>query len=67
MPDSFIAHPARDASLASMEAVEAGDRDTWLALFADDAVVEDPIGPSAFDPDGAAIGDATPSPCSTTP
>lgn len=53
LPDSFIAHPARDASLASMEAVEAGDRDTWLALFADDAVVEDPIGPSAFDPDGA--------------
>ena len=24
----------------------------WLALFADDAVVEDPIGPSAFDPEG---------------
>ena len=24
----------------------------WLALFADDAVVEDPVGPSAFDPEG---------------
>jgi ketosteroid isomerase-like protein len=35
-----------------MAAVEAGDRDGWLALFADDAVVEDPIGPSFFDPQG---------------
>jgi ketosteroid isomerase-like protein len=35
-----------------MEAVEAGDRDAWLALFADDAVVEDPIGPSPLDPEG---------------
>ena len=30
----------------------AGDRDGWLALFADDAVVADPIGPSPFDPEG---------------
>jgi steroid Delta-isomerase len=35
-----------------MAAVEAHDREAWLALFADDAVVEDPIGPSAFDPEG---------------
>jgi ketosteroid isomerase-like protein len=35
-----------------MTAVEAGDRAGWLALFADDAIVEDPIGPSVFDPDG---------------
>jgi len=26
--------------------------DEWLALFAPDAVVEDPVGPSLFDPDG---------------
>lgn len=52
LPDSFVPHPARDVSLASMRAVEAGDRAAWLAVFADDAVVEDPIGPSAFDPDG---------------
>lgn len=45
-------HPARSASQASMAAVEAGDRDAWLALFRPDAVVEDPIGPSMFDPDG---------------
>jgi len=46
-------HPARLASRRSMAAVEAGDREGWLALFADDAVVEDPIGPSPLDPDGA--------------
>ncbi|MGI8940086.1 MAG: nuclear transport factor 2 family protein [Iamia sp.] len=45
-------HPARLASQRSMAAVEAGDRDGWLALFAPDAVVEDPIGSSMFDPDG---------------
>ena len=36
-----------------MAAVAAGDRSAWLALFADNAVVEDPIGPSMFDPEGA--------------
>lgn len=35
-----------------MRAVEVGDRAGWLALFAADAVVEDPIGPSMFDQDG---------------
>ena len=45
-------HPARLASQRSMAAVEAGDREAWLALFTDDAVVEDPIGPSPLDPTG---------------
>ena len=35
-----------------MAAVEAGDRAAWLALFAPDAIVEDPIGPSMFDETG---------------
>src|SRR5271166_1340556 len=35
-----------------MAAVEARDRQAWLDLFTDDAVVEDPIGPSLFDPEG---------------
>lgn len=35
-----------------MRAVETGDKDSWLALFADDAVIEDPIGVSALDPEG---------------
>ena len=52
LPDDFEPHPARDASLASMRAVEAGDKVAWLALFSDDAVVEDPIGESALDPTG---------------
>jgi ketosteroid isomerase-like protein len=52
LPERFDPHPARDASLASMLAVEAGDKAAWLSLFADDAVVEDPIGVSALDPAG---------------
>jgi len=43
---------AREASKRSMAAIEAMDRDGWLALFTEDAVVEDPIGPSMFDPEG---------------
>jgi ketosteroid isomerase-like protein len=50
--DGYEPHIARDASRASMRAVEAGDRAGWLALFAPDAHVEDPIGPSPFDPSG---------------
>jgi steroid Delta-isomerase len=50
--DGYEPHAARDAARASMQAVEAGDRAAWLALFAPDACVEDPIGPSMFDPDG---------------
>jgi ketosteroid isomerase-like protein len=50
-PDA--AHPARDASRRSMDAVSRGAKDDWLALFAPDAVVADPVGPSVFDPEGA--------------
>jgi ketosteroid isomerase-like protein len=50
--DRYDAHPARDASIRSMTAVEAADRDGWLALFAPDATVEDPIGPSPLNPTG---------------
>jgi ketosteroid isomerase-like protein len=42
-------HPARLASQRSIAAVQAKDREAWLALFADDAVVEDPVGPSFLD------------------
>ena len=50
--DAYESHPAREVSIASMRAVEAGDRAGWLALFTDDAHVEDPIGPSMFDERG---------------
>jgi steroid delta-isomerase len=55
-------HSARAASLRSRAAVQAGDRERWVALFTDDGLVADPVGPSMFDPDGnghvghAAIG-----------
>lgn len=52
--DDFADHPARAVSRRSMAAVEAGERDAWLALFADDALVEDPIGPSPMNPSGEA-------------
>ncbi len=42
---------ARDMAKQSMALTETRDRDGWLALFADDAVVEDPVGPSMFDPE----------------
>lgn len=50
--DTGTDHPARCASIASMQAVEAGDRDGWLGLFAPDAHVADPVGPSPLDPTG---------------
>lgn len=43
---------ARAASLRSRAAVAAKDKAAWLALFTDDAVVQDPVGPSAFDETG---------------
>ena len=45
-------HPARVAGERSRAAVARGDREAWLALFADDAIVEDPIGVSPLDPTG---------------
>src|ERR1035437_1200645 len=43
---------ARDLGKASMAAVEVHDRVEWLPLFAEDAVVPDPLGPPGFDPPG---------------
>ena len=43
---------AFELSKKSMATTEAKDRDGWLGLFADDAVVEDPIGPSPLNPEG---------------
>lgn len=45
-------HPARTASRRSMDAVSRGAKDEWLDLFTVDAVVEDPVGKSMFDPTG---------------
>jgi steroid delta-isomerase len=45
-------HPARDAAFRSYDAVIAKDKDAWLANFADDGWIEDPVGPSMFDEEG---------------
>ena len=45
-------HPAHLAGKRSRAAVAARDKEAWLAVFADDAIVQDPIGPSFFDPEG---------------
>lgn len=44
--------PAHLAGKRSRDAVIARDKAAWLEIFADDAIVEDPIGPSHFDPEG---------------
>lgn len=43
---------ARDLARRSQAAVRAKDRAGWLSLFAPDAVVQDPVGPSPFDEAG---------------
>jgi steroid Delta-isomerase len=43
---------ARELGIRSRAAVAAKDRATWLSLFTEDAVVQDPIGPSPLDPSG---------------
>jgi ketosteroid isomerase-like protein len=45
-------HPARRLTQQSYDAVSRKAKEEWLALFDDDAVVEDPVGPSFFDPEG---------------
>ena len=53
---------AKEAAIASLSAVRAKNKEGWLALFDADAVVQDPVGASPFDPTGkghrghAAIG-----------
>ncbi|WP_336086618.1 nuclear transport factor 2 family protein [Nocardia sp. SSK8] len=62
MSETTVDRSARAAGLASQAAVRAKDKDAWVALFAADGIVEDPVGPSGFDPEGvghrghAAIG-----------
>lgn len=45
-------HPARSASQRSYSAVCHGDLAQWLTVYRADAVIEDPVGPSMFDPEG---------------
>lgn len=45
-------HPARRAGLLSREYVHSKNREGWLGLYAEDAIIEDPIGASPIDPEG---------------
>lgn len=45
-------HPAYIASQNSIRHVTAKNKEAWLDLFAEDAVVEDPVGVSPLDPEG---------------
>ncbi|AQA21716.1 snoaL-like domain protein [Rhodococcus sp. MTM3W5.2] len=52
MTDTTTEHPVRIASRASQSAASGRRKEEWLALFAEDGWVEDPVGPSGFDPEG---------------
>lgn len=45
-------HPARTAAINSIEAVESNDRARWLAAWDEDAIIEDPVGPTPLDEQG---------------
>jgi steroid delta-isomerase len=47
--------PALAASQGSWKAVQTHDKDGWLALMADDVVIEDPIGQAITNPDGTGV------------
>jgi steroid Delta-isomerase len=43
---------AQELGRLSLDYVSQGNRQAWLALFAEDAVLHDPYGCSPFDPEG---------------
>ena len=45
-------NPARSAAINSIEAVESKDRERWLAMWDENAIIEDPVGPSPLDEQG---------------
>ena len=44
--------PARVAAKRSMSCAERKAKEEWLSLFADDAIIEDPVGRSPLDKEG---------------
>ncbi len=45
-------YKAQEAGYKSIEYVSAKDKESWLDLFTDDAVIQDPVGMSPLDPTG---------------
>lgn len=52
MSDAALASPAYAAARRSWAASNAGDRDAWIAGWSPEGCIEDPVGPSMFDPEG---------------
>ena len=48
-------HPAMIAARGSWKAAQAGDKEAWLELMADDVLVEDPIGVAPTNPSGKGV------------
>jgi len=48
-------HPAMAAAQNSWRCVQAGDKEGWLELMADDVCIEDPIGEAPTNPTGQGI------------
>ena len=46
------AHPARDMAIRSIRCIEQKDREGWLSMWAEDGLIQDPVGPSLLDPEG---------------
>jgi steroid Delta-isomerase len=46
------AHPAQRASALSARYASEGKKAAWLELYAEDAILEDPVGISPLDPSG---------------
>jgi steroid delta-isomerase len=53
--DTDTRSPVVVASEASWRCVQSGDKEGWLALMADDVVIEDPIGQAVTNPDGNGV------------
>ena len=45
-------HPARDAAMKSIAAVQNNDREGWLDLWHPEGLIQDPVGVSPLDPTG---------------
>jgi steroid delta-isomerase len=55
MTEPTVTSPAMVASTASWRCVQTHDREGWLALMADDVLIEDPIGTAITNPDGQGV------------
>ena len=52
MPNSQLQHPAVIANIQSTSLAAKGDKAAWLALYAEDALLKDPVGISPLEPSG---------------